>query len=237
MPSDTRNRILAAAARLFEANGFEGTSVAAILRAADVNSGSLYHFFASKEALLEPVLRYHLASLGPTLLEPAAGASEDPVERVFALLELYRGRLIVSGFTRGCPVADLLAEIGNRHEEARKVGAVYFERWAGQVRDWMAPAMSPGRADALGRLILAVTQGAITQARASLTIERFDELVSELRLVLRAFLARRESADATAAMDPEALSRPAAAVPRSGAAVENRTEGGEATDPSWWKAW
>ena len=90
MASDTRNRILSVAARLFEANGFEGTAVAAILREADVNSGSLYHFFPSKEALLVAVLEKYVEVLEPALLGAAERAADDPIEKVFALLELYR---------------------------------------------------------------------------------------------------------------------------------------------------
>jgi len=73
MASDTRNRILSVAARLFETLGFEGTAVAAILREADVNSGSLYHFFPSKEALLVAVLEKYVEVLEPALLGAATG--------------------------------------------------------------------------------------------------------------------------------------------------------------------
>ncbi len=89
MASDTRNRILSVAARLFEAQGFDGTAVASILSEADVNSGSLYHFFPGKEALLVAVLEKYLDTLEPALLEAANRATDDPVDTIFALLALY----------------------------------------------------------------------------------------------------------------------------------------------------
>jgi AcrR family transcriptional regulator len=241
MASDTRDRILSVAARLFEASGFEGTSVAAILRAADVNSGSLYHFFASKEVLLVAVLEHHLACLEPTLLDPATRATDEPVERVFALLELYRGRLVVSGFTRGCAVADLLAEVGTRHGEARAVGAAYFARWTERVRTWIAAdagSWSGGvDAEALSRLTLSVAQGAIVQARAAGSIEGFDAAVAQLRLLFG--LLRQGTEPAGRTRPTRRPTRPRASEVRAvaEAPAERPAEGVGAEDPAWWKAW
>ena len=93
--SETRERILEEAARLFHEQGYSATGISTILRRAGVNSGSLYHFFPGKDALLIGVLERHLALLEPFILLPAEGASTDPIERVFALLEVYRRGLDV----------------------------------------------------------------------------------------------------------------------------------------------
>ena len=92
-PVPTRDRILDAAQRLFEAQGYNATGVAEILRESGANSGSLYHFFGSKEDLLVAVLRRHVERLDQDVLGPAAGQSEDAVERVLALFDGYRRSL------------------------------------------------------------------------------------------------------------------------------------------------
>ena len=51
----TQARLVAAARELFAADGFNGTSVEAVLRRADVSRGALYHHFPSKEALFRAV--------------------------------------------------------------------------------------------------------------------------------------------------------------------------------------
>lgn len=52
-PADERRRdILAAAAQLFRASGFEGTGVQEIARSAGVAAGTVYLYFPSKEAIL-----------------------------------------------------------------------------------------------------------------------------------------------------------------------------------------
>lgn len=49
---ETREVILDAAEKVFFQNGFEKTSVKMILEEAKIVTGSFYHFFPSKEALL-----------------------------------------------------------------------------------------------------------------------------------------------------------------------------------------
>jgi AcrR family transcriptional regulator len=75
----TREQIVAIATELFASRGFEGTSIDAVLEQAGVSRGSLYHHFASKEALFEAVLDVVEARIGAetvaVVLEAGAGDS------------------------------------------------------------------------------------------------------------------------------------------------------------------
>ncbi len=186
MASDTRNRIVAAAARLFHEYGYHATGVAAILREAEVNSGSLYHFFDTKGALLEGVVEHHLQRLGPMILDPAQAAHHDPVERIFIVLEHYRRTLLGSDFRRGCPVGRLALEIGGGEPEVRALVERYFTAWTARVEHWLEQTAG-GRLSvgvdrvALARLVLAVTQGGIMLALAARSIEPYDAAIGQLR--------------------------------------------------------
>lgn len=256
MASDTRERILEVAGRLFEADGFEGTTVSAILSEAGVNSGSLYHFFPSKEALLVSVLCHHVEGLAG-LLDDAKRASPEPLERVFALLDLYRGRLLVSGFTRGCPVGDLASEIGAKHVEARDVIAEYFERWRVGVAEWLREAMGGARSprSTIGQLsaqVLATMLGGSVQARAAASIEPFDAAVGQLRRYLESRIeAPAEPNRSAASARAGATRRPSQPAARRdrGPAVEvaadpaalrvtgSMEEEQEGDEPAGWRAW
>lgn len=61
----TRERIIDAAMRLFGENGYRGTSVAQIEKAAGLTpgAGGLYHHFRTKEAVLRAGIERHLARL------------------------------------------------------------------------------------------------------------------------------------------------------------------------------
>jgi AcrR family transcriptional regulator len=75
----TRDQLVAEATRLFAERGFDATSIEAVLEAAGVSRGSLYHHFKSKEALFEAVLDAAEARIGEATLLAAMGAGDDPV--------------------------------------------------------------------------------------------------------------------------------------------------------------
>src|ERR1700721_2803451 len=90
--SATRERLIHSARYLFWERGFAGTSMADLLAHAKVNSGSFYHFFDSKEALLREVLEGYLLALRPMVVDPAFATTPKPIERIFAILAAYRAR-------------------------------------------------------------------------------------------------------------------------------------------------
>ncbi len=53
----TRGQLIEVATSLFADRGYEGTSIEAVLAAAGVSRGALYHHFAGKEALFKAVLQ------------------------------------------------------------------------------------------------------------------------------------------------------------------------------------
>ncbi|NUU24476.1 MAG: TetR/AcrR family transcriptional regulator [Streptomycetaceae bacterium] len=78
--SPRRSQFVAVAADLFAAQGFKGTTVRQIAEAAGVLSGSLYHHFESKEAILDELLGSYLRDLLATYRGIAADdAAPDEV--------------------------------------------------------------------------------------------------------------------------------------------------------------
>lgn len=185
MPADTRTRILETASRLFHEQGYAATGVATILREAGVNSGSLYHFFPSKEALLIGVLAWYQTMLGPLIMEPVEAAETDPVERIFVLLAVYRRGLAETDCRLGCPIGNLALEVSDTHPEVRPEIDVNFVRWAAWVERWLDEAGDrlPAATDrgALARFVLTVMEGGLMQARAADDLRPFDQAVALLR--------------------------------------------------------
>jgi AcrR family transcriptional regulator len=73
----TRSQLLAIATRMFAEHGYEDTSIEAVLREAGVSRGSLYHHFASKEALFEAVAEEVETDVGARTFAAAAEAAAD----------------------------------------------------------------------------------------------------------------------------------------------------------------
>ena len=102
MPQElgTRDRLIESARFLFWQHGYAATSMADLLARANVNSGSFYHFFESKEALLRTVLDGYLRLLRPMVVDPAFARTEEPVERIFAILAGYREGIVKTDLDR-----------------------------------------------------------------------------------------------------------------------------------------
>jgi TetR/AcrR family transcriptional repressor of nem operon len=195
----TRDRILRVAFQLFHEQGYHATGVATILREAGVNPGSLYHAFPSKEALLKGVLEYALVLLRPALIAPAEARTGDPVERIFQLLKLYREGMERMGCRMGCPIGNLALEVSDDHPEARALIHRNFENWTARVRVWLDAAGDrlPKELDReqFARFILTVMEGGLMQARASGSLQPFDDSVAQLRAFVDALQdqAKRET--------------------------------------------
>src|SRR5215208_340877 len=75
----TRERLIEAGRAQFGAAGYDRASLDAILAAAGVKRGALYHHFESKQELFDAVLDREIAQIAARIAK-AAGAATDPVE-------------------------------------------------------------------------------------------------------------------------------------------------------------
>ena len=79
----TRERLLETARDLFGRDGYEATSIEAVLQGAGVARGALYHHFDNKTALFDAVLERLIAEIAATAAE-AGRAQDDPLEALRA---------------------------------------------------------------------------------------------------------------------------------------------------------
>jgi TetR/AcrR family transcriptional repressor of nem operon len=181
----TRDRLINSARYLFWERGFAGTSMADLLAHSQVNSGSFYHFFESKEALLRAVLEGYLYALRPMIVDPAFAQTDEPVERIFAILEGYRGRILQTDCQYGCPLGRLALEIDPENRPAHKLIAENFRGWIGAVRECveqMKDRLPAGTdRDALATYVLVVMEGGVMLSRSYGSVEPFDHAVQQLR--------------------------------------------------------
>lgn len=193
-PADTRSRIVGVAAQLFWEKGYASTSIADILKASNANSGSLYHFFPGKQDLLIAVLDVYLAGIDEMLLKPLWENVSDPIERVFALLNGYRGHLTDTDCQYGCPIGYLALEIHEPDPPVREKIAANFTQWVDRVEACLndAGARLPENLDrrALAHFVLTTMEGAVMQARTYRTLDAFDASIKQLRAYVDALEAQ-----------------------------------------------
>jgi len=182
---DTKERLVSTAMRLFLDKGYGATSVAEILHGAEANSGSLYHFFPTKQDLLIEVLGRYRDGIRPMLLEPAWAGVDDPIERVFALLATYRGALAQTECLYGCPIGSLALELHEPDPPVRVLLAKNFEGWIDAVEACFDAAGDRLPADCdrrgLAVMTLNVMEGGVMQSRTNRDLSSFDRSVAMLR--------------------------------------------------------
>ena len=181
----TRDRLINSARYLFWERGYAGTSMADLLAHAEVNSGSFYHFFESKEALLREVLEGYLVALRPMIVDPAYAATDEPLERIFAILAGYRERILATDSKYGCPLGRLALEIDPENRPAHQLIARNFQGWIGAVRECieeLAPRLPRDTdRDALATYVLANMEGGVMLSRSYGSVAPFDRTISQLR--------------------------------------------------------
>ena len=168
-----RDDLLSAGLAVFDRDGFEGATVAAIRRQASASNGSFFHVFASKKELagalfLDVLSRYHAAMLAALDSSPSA-------------------RDGVGGLIRAH-----LDWVVNNRSEARYLFEISRSEWAEAVRDdqraenarfsdgierWCAPLVARGE-------LLAMTPALF-----------LSQIIGPAQIFCRAFLSGRDRAD------------------------------------------
>jgi AcrR family transcriptional regulator len=190
--TSTRDRLIESARYLFWERGFAGTSMSELLAHAEVNSGSFYHFFDSKEALLRAVLEGYIQLLRPMVVDPAFASVEEPLERIFAILAGYRGRILGTDCRYGCPLGRLALEIDPENAPAHELIAQNFQGWIEAVRECLTDMKESLPADtdldSLATYVLVVMEGGVMLSRSYRSVEPFDRAVAQLREHFRLLL-------------------------------------------------
>ena len=185
MSVSPRDKIIHAAMELFWLKGYNSTSIADLLSRTQLNSGSLYHVFPSKQDVLIGVLEAYRDGIEEMLLEPAWGAVDDPIEKIFALLGGYRTAIAESECTYGCPIGSLALELHETDPQVRDLLAVNFENWTKAVERCIEAAGKriPANTDrrALAEFVLTSMEGGVMQARTYRDVSYFDRTVKQLR--------------------------------------------------------
>jgi len=108
--SDSRDRMITAARRLFREHGYMGTALSDVITESGAPRGSMYfHFPGGKEELAAEVALAHAAD-AMAHINRVAGATETAAEFIAAFLSRFRDEIVSSGYREGCAVAPIIIE-------------------------------------------------------------------------------------------------------------------------------
>jgi TetR/AcrR family transcriptional repressor of nem operon len=168
----TRDRIVAAAAKLMFERGVAGTSTEDVIKAAGVTSPSqLYHYFGDKRSLVQAVIT-HQTEYVLSFQRPLLSRLDS-----FEALEAWRDAIIeaqhAGGCEGGCPIGSLSVELSDRDPEARSEIVAGYGQWEDAIRDGLRAMQARSELgedadpDFLALALLTALQGGLlmTQAR------------------------------------------------------------------------
>jgi AcrR family transcriptional regulator len=172
----TRDRVVAAASRLFATRGFAATSIADVAEASGLLKGNLAYYFKTKHSLLEAVVEAR-ATVGRLLDHVRASADE---------LAQY-----------GCPVGGLATELGKTDDGLHAHAAGLLLRLEAYLFNAFSQAMPKEDAERAAEHLLARLQGAavVAQARRDPAVvhRQIDDAVAWLDTVLPGTRKRRRA--------------------------------------------
>jgi TetR/AcrR family transcriptional repressor of lmrAB and yxaGH operons len=176
MPNDTRERMVAGAARAISRSGVDAMSLRVLADAEGVPLGSIYHFFPGGKAALVDEAVNHVGDRVTANIAATRGKGSEHIVRW--VLHAWRRILVKSDFRAGCPV---LAAAMAKDERHRHAAQAVFDRWTAQLAEVLVGDGVPeDRAPALARTMIAALEGAVGLARAFGTIEPLDDVETEL---------------------------------------------------------
>ncbi len=152
--SPPAERILAAADKLFYAQGIRAAGVDTVATEAGVSKRTLYNHYPSKDALIAAYLTARFKHLAPS-----DAPAREQILGNFDRLE----RLIADGSFRGCPYVNAVTELCDPRHSASKI-AVQFKE---QRRLWyraLLERLAARNPDALATQLQILFEGALASA-------------------------------------------------------------------------
>lgn len=166
----TYQRIVAAAVDVVAEKGAAGASLDEVGTRASASRSQLYHYFTDKTDLLRAVAEATNNAVLDAQSELFAGLDTwVGLNRwADALIEVQQQR----GGRGGCPIGNLVGQLGEHHDDIRAVLASGYDRWEAQIRAGLATMVSTGELrsdtnpDWLAASTLASLQGGLILSQA-----------------------------------------------------------------------
>jgi TetR/AcrR family transcriptional regulator, lmrAB and yxaGH operons repressor len=179
--TDSKDRMITAARRLFREHGYLGTALSDVVAESSAPRGSLYfHFPGGKEELATEVALLHTAD-AIAHINRSAGTTGTAGELIAAFLGRPRDELIASGYREGCAVAPIIIESTPASAQLSATTRRGFEDVIAALGARLAEKGIPEkRASQLALNTVTAMEGALILSRALRSPEPFDAAIAAL---------------------------------------------------------
>jgi AcrR family transcriptional regulator len=167
--ADTRDALVAAARRLFAANGYDGTVTEQVVAEARVTRGALYHHFRDKADLFRAAMAEAAGEVALQLVdEQLAAEAPSPLQEIRDGVAAFLDVCVAGGDFQRIVLVDGPRVLGDQawEELVDRYGRNLLEQWLARAVE--AGDLAPVPAGALARLVIAMlTEASLAIARAA----------------------------------------------------------------------
>lgn len=180
MSQPTREKILDAVFKLVYVNGYNGTSMAMILKECSIPKGSLYHYFKSKKEMVLCVVSERINPRMDEFYQLNVEDSQEGIDTLLAaILKVSKKELLVS---YGCPLNRLNQEMSPVDADfEREIDTVYSRLIKKIVLLLDNSNLIAGvDTNSLAEFIIATVWGSISLSPTQSTTKRYTQTISHL---------------------------------------------------------
>jgi TetR/AcrR family transcriptional repressor of nem operon len=168
--TETRERIVARAANVFNVTGYAGTAISDIMRVTGLEKGGIYRHFASKDELALAAFDYAAEQVRARF---AAGLADTThaADALLAFVDVFRDYAQHPPLNGGCPILNTAIECDDTNPALAERAATVVGEWRGQIRTIVQQGIDRGEiwpevdGDKLALVLIATLEGAVMLAR------------------------------------------------------------------------
>ena len=163
---ETRERILARSAQLFNRQGYAGASLADIMRETGLEKGGIYNHFSSKEQLALESFDYAYELVRQRVRQALSGKF-NAIERLLAIVSVFQSEFDDPPVAGGCPILNTAIEADDANEVLRDRARVAMDDWRATIHRIIYKGIERGEvrptvdADEVASLLIATLEGAL----------------------------------------------------------------------------
>ncbi len=209
--TDSRQRMIAAANRLFQGHGYHGTALVDVVEAGNASRGSIYfHFPGGKEEIGVEVAIDH-GAFAVTAVNRAASRSTTAAELIFVLIDDFATAIAQGSFAFGCPLTAMVADMSGHSEPIRAATRRAFDDWHAALAARLAETgLTAEDSRAIAGLTVSAIEGAIILCRVQHSRAPLDDASRQITTLAAAYASGHLSSPAPPSPTPRrrAKSRP-----------------------------
>ena len=179
--TDSKERMIAAARRLFREHGYLGTALSDVVAESSAPRGSIYfHFPGGKEELATEVTLLH-ASRRIADINRAAASTRTAAELISAFVGRERDDLVSSNYREGCAIAPIVIESTPASDQLSDATRRAFQDLISTLAARLTEkGLSHDRALRLATNVWSSVEGALILGRVLRSPEPFDMAIAQL---------------------------------------------------------